>query len=157
MGSLTKRRGWLATGLSGDAEGAARELLRSNAGLFGLSPAGVDGLELVNDTRLTGSDAHVVLFRQSFGDLPVVGGGLVSVGLSDGKVVHASSSLGRSDALAGEQRLLAQDAWRKAAASVGRSVPADGVRSLGRKGAFGGVASRGICRAMLADRRGRVN
>jgi len=108
VGSLTKRRGWLATGLSGDAEGAARELLRSNAGLFGLSPAGVDGLELVNDTRLTGSDAHVVLFRQSFGDLPVVGGGLVSVGLSDGKVVHASSSLGRSDALAGEQRLLAQ-------------------------------------------------
>jgi len=137
VGSLTKERGWLASGLAGDAQDAAREFLRSNAGLFGLSPAGVDGLELVSDTRLTGSDAHVVLFQQSFDGVPVVGGGLVSVGLTDGRVAHASSSLSRGDTLAGEQRLLAQDAWRKAAASVGRGVGAERVRSLGRRGAFG--------------------
>ena len=44
--------------------------------LFRLSAADVAALELVNDSRLTGSDAHVVLFRQRFGGLPAAANGM---------------------------------------------------------------------------------
>ena len=70
--------------------------MRRNAALFGDRRA---GLELVNDARLTGSDAHVVLFRREVGGLPVAGGGTLAVGIVRGRVGYASSSLGgRGDA-----------------------------------------------------------
>jgi len=140
--TVTSDRGWLATGLSGDPERAARQFLGANGALFGLSAADAGQLEVVNDSPLIQSDAHVIVLRQSFGGLPAVAGGLVSVGVVDGKVAHASSSLARGAGLTGERRLLAQDAWRKAAASVGRGVPAGGIRRLGRQSGFGTLAVR---------------
>ena len=142
--TVTGDDGWLATGLSGTPEDVAREFLRANAALFGLSAGAVNELEVINASPLIGSDARVVVLRQRFGGLPAVAGGLVSVGVVDGKVAHASSSLARGSGLAGDDRLLAQDAWQKAAASVGRAVPDARVRSLGRQGAFGTLGVRSL-------------
>ncbi|HEX2233978.1 MAG TPA: M36 family metallopeptidase [Thermoleophilaceae bacterium] len=126
--------GWLATGLSGDAVEAAREFIDRNRSLFRVS---ADDLELVSDSRLAGSDAHAVLLEQRFEGLAPVAGGLVSVGVRDGKVAYASSSLSPDTGLSGDQELLAQEAWRRAAASVGR----DGDSRLGRLGHHNGFGT----------------
>ncbi|MEJ7743086.1 MAG: hypothetical protein WKF73_11335 [Nocardioidaceae bacterium] len=55
--------------------------LHSNASLFGLSGAQINGLALVSDTRLAQSKAHVVRFRQSYAGLTAAVDGMVTVGL----------------------------------------------------------------------------
>ena len=135
--SVYKHDGWLAEGLTGTPETAAREFLRRNAALFG----DVSGLRLVNDARLVGSDAHVVLFRREVGGLRVAGGTL-AVGLVDGRVGYASSSLGAGGALEGTRRLTGQEAWRAAARSAG--VDAGAVSVRGARAGFGQLRVSGL-------------
>src|SRR3954452_18944752 len=78
--SLIKYGGFLATGLSGDPATAARAWVRANKALFQLSDLGVTNLELVNDSQLPESTAHVVLFRQRFGNLKAAQDGMITVG-----------------------------------------------------------------------------
>src|SRR4051812_16561511 len=78
--SLIRDGGFLASGLSGDPVSVARSFVSSHQSLFSLSDAGVAGLALAADNRLVGSQAHVVLLRQSLGGLPTSQGGLISVG-----------------------------------------------------------------------------
>ena len=86
VGSLVKPGGFLATGLSKEAETAARQWLRQNRVLFKLSELGVNELELVNDGQTPGNRAQALLFRQRFSGLPAAVGGLITVGVIDGKV-----------------------------------------------------------------------
>jgi hypothetical protein len=134
--SLIQPGGWLATGLDGSPADVAREFVRRNADLYRLSPAAADDLEVVSDSRLTGTDAHVVLLRQRFGGLPAVADGSISVGVEGGKVAYASATLGGDAVLSGDVRMTAQEAWLRAAASVGRSIPAGGIRPLGEENSF---------------------
>ncbi|MCW2665963.1 MAG: peptidase fungalysin, partial [Frankiales bacterium] len=89
---LTRPGGWLARGLAGTPEQAARAFLRARPGLLGLSAAQVDDLELVSDTALSESAARVLLFRQLAGGLRLAEDGLVTVGVRDGAVASLSSS-----------------------------------------------------------------
>ena len=133
---LIDHRGWLASGLSGDAVTVAREFLRQNAAAFGVSSSDVAELELVNDSRLAGSDAHAVLLRQQFGDLPVVGGGMIVVGVSGSNVASAASTLTQSPGLAGEPSLAAAEAWQIAARGAGVEVPEAKLDGIGSSGGF---------------------
>jgi extracellular elastinolytic metalloproteinase len=126
-------------GLSDAREGAAVDVARAfvadNAALFRLDAAGVASLEVLRDAPLydaTDLDAvrdgrapanpdvaHVVLFRQRFGELAAGLDGLLTVGVArDGRVMYVTSSVTGDRALAGEQRLSAADAVRAAAADV---------------------------------------
>jgi uncharacterized repeat protein (TIGR01451 family) len=120
--SLIKKSGYLATGLSTNAVTAARSFVSANRALFRLSATGLNNLELLNDSKLTGSPAHVVLFRQRFGSLPAAQDGMISVGVVDGKVAYVSSSaVGDGNAPAAAE-LQPTAAWQVAAASVGRAA-----------------------------------
>ena len=67
--------------------------------------------------------AHVVLFRQVFGDLVAGHEGLAMVGVTrDGEVTWVSTSLTRDSTVSGSQRLSLAQALRAAAADVGRTV-----------------------------------
>jgi extracellular elastinolytic metalloproteinase len=81
----------------GESVAGARAWLHQHAAAFGLSTAQVDGLALVNDQHLAGSDARAVLLRQEYDGLPAAAGGMVTVGISDGQVRYVSSSLARSN------------------------------------------------------------
>ncbi|HEX8649767.1 MAG TPA: M36 family metallopeptidase [Pyrinomonadaceae bacterium] len=146
--SLIKHGGFLATGLSGDAVTAARNWIRANRALFRLSDQSVTRLELLNDSRMARSDGHAVIFRQRFGNLAAAQDGMVTVGITNGKVAYVSSSIVGDDAATltaqadqaaleaaevkggSEETPLAPtgvslspaNAWRKAAADVGRVV-----------------------------------
>ncbi|HEX7180803.1 MAG TPA: M36 family metallopeptidase [Thermoanaerobaculia bacterium] len=129
--TLSKDGGFLAVGLQGDPEQAARSWIRSHRELFGLSAESVDNLELVRDSVLTGGSAHVLLFGQRVGDVPVMHEGRIKMGIVDGKLFWvASSSIGEAGAL-GEPVLGATQAWLRAAAFLGLPT---GAGSIGQAG-----------------------
>jgi hypothetical protein len=117
--SLIKFNGYLATGLGPDAVPAARRFITANRALFRLSKAGVKNLELVSDVTLPHSSAHVVLFRQRFGELAAGQGGLVTVGVRGGRIAYASSSVSGEGSTPPAPAISAQDALSKAAAASG--------------------------------------
>ncbi len=98
----------LATGLPADPEAAARAYLSGARALFGLSQEQVDALEVLAVNPVGAGSA--VLLRQRFGDLPAAHDGLVSVGVVDGTVVSASSSLTKGSARPAPARLTEQQA-----------------------------------------------
>ena len=105
----------------------------------------VGPVEVVGDAVLPGTDAHVVRFRRTYAGLPAVTGDSLVVAVRDGRVVFASSgALPPDAALRGEERLLADDAWRRAAAAVGRDVPARAIRGRGHAGGFATLGVRGF-------------
>ena len=90
--SLIKYGGFLATGLSTDPVEAARQFVSTNRALFRLSDAGLANLEVIHDGELTGTTAHVVIFRQTFGGLAAANDGLITVAVKDGSIAYVSSS-----------------------------------------------------------------
>ena len=124
--SLIKHGGYLAKGVTGDdAVAAARSFIAANKSLFRLSS--VEGLELVADAKLHGSDGHAVTFRQTYDGFDASPDGVVTVGLAgtsaDGwDVAYVSSTLTGDEALATSPALSATEAWVDAANAVGEDV-----------------------------------
>jgi extracellular elastinolytic metalloproteinase len=124
--SLVKKRGFLARGLEGgSAASVARGWLEAHSTLVGLSSHA--GLELVNDSRLAGSDGHAVLFRQTFDGLDALEDGTIVVGVTGSvergwNVAYVSSSLTTATNVLGEPQMSAREAWARAAANVGRGI-----------------------------------
>jgi extracellular elastinolytic metalloproteinase len=125
-GSLVRYGGFLATGLQApDPVAAARKWVEANEALFRLQSA--DGLEVISDARLSGSDGYALVFSQRFGGLQVAEGGLLTIGItgtptSGWKVAYASSSLTGDTGLAAQPNLSPTEAWARAAANVGRTA-----------------------------------
>lgn len=120
--SLLPADGVLAPATSSDPVAAARAWLRDNAAVFGLTAGAVDALELVNDQKLAQSDAHAVLFRQKFGDLTPALGSMVTVGVANGEIAYASSSITKTTSTPPAATLTPVQAFAKAAANVGRTL-----------------------------------
>ncbi len=120
--SILPADGVLAPASSADAGAAARDWLRDNAAAFGLTAGQVDRLELVNEQKFGQSEARAVLFRQRFDGLASALDGQVTVGVSRGQIMYASSSVAPTDATPADAELTPAEAWVKAAANVGREV-----------------------------------
>ena len=127
--TLIRHGGYLATGLGDDAPAAARAFLTANRELFRLTPEAIAELELVNDAPL--GKGHAVLLRQRFGDLKPTQDGLVAVGVVDGKITYVSSSLSGDTGAPAPATLTAVDAFRRAAADVGRELAPDAISAGG--------------------------
>lgn len=127
VATLIRPGGYLAEGLGADAVGAARQWLATNRVLFGLSPQGVAGLELVNAAETPHNAARAVLFRQRFAGQPAAVDGLIVVGVVDGKIYYVSSSSVGEQPPAGAALLTPLQAWLRAAADVLRETPLDDV------------------------------
>ena len=133
---LFNPKGYLSSRRSGDAADVARSFVRDNRAVFRMSEASVDALEVVTDSPLYDSPdlvrarkgqpvanpdvAHVVTFRQTFGDLDAAWDGLLTVGVQrDGRVAWISSSVTGDDTVSGTRSLGATDAIDAAAADAG--------------------------------------
>ena len=116
---ITKRGGWLATGLSRNDGVAARTWLKRERGLFRLSKAEVDGLDVIMKAPV--GKGSVVTFRQRFGDAVAAADGLVTVGVVGGRIAYASSSVSGDTAAPGTARIPAEAAWQRAASDAGRA------------------------------------
>ena len=109
---------------------AARGWLRDHAGAFGMSASDVDGLVLVNAQKLAQSDARAVLFRQDFGGVAPALGGLVTVGVADGKVAYVSSSLARTTSAMPAATLTPLQGWLAAATDLSVGMAPSQVASI---------------------------
>jgi extracellular elastinolytic metalloproteinase len=133
--SLLRHGGALGAPVAGaDAAAAARAWLATHKQLFRLSS--VEGLELVGQTSLTGSDGHAVVFRQAFGGVEASPDGVVTVGIvgapgSGWRVVYVASSLTGDEVVTGSVELSGAEAWVDAAAAVGEDVSVVEVRPRG--------------------------
>ena len=129
----------LATGLPADPTEAAFAYVAANRDVLGLTDAGAESLEVLTSVPM-GQGAAVVL-RQRFGDLPAGVDGLLSLGIVDGAVVYATSSLARDSVAPAAATLSEAEAVSAAADDAGISAealervtevavptPADGVR-----------------------------
>ena len=125
--SLIKYGGYLATGLSGDPVTAAKNWIRTNKALFRLTNTGVNSLELVSDSLMAGYDGHAIIFRQKFGTLPAGVDGLITVGISGGKIAYVSSSSAGDQSSPGSASLDPVIAWFNAATSIGQSISLSGI------------------------------
>lgn len=128
-------------GSLGDAPGnpadGARAWLAEHAAVFGLTTAEVADLELVGAQELAGSEARAVLFRQRYGALVPATGGMVTVGVADGQVAYASSSLTRAASAPPAATLTPVEGWLRAAADVGRPTEAGAVEVVERAASAG--------------------
>jgi extracellular elastinolytic metalloproteinase len=123
--SLFRYRGYLARGVKGrTAASAARRWLAANRAVFRLDSLG--SLKLVAVTPLGAGRA--VTLRQRAGTLPLLTDGLVTIALKRGKaarswrVVYVSSSLPGDRDVAGRSVLGLEQAWLRAARSVGHRI-----------------------------------
>jgi hypothetical protein len=91
--TLTRAKGWLATGLHGSSVAVARQWLSAHRALFRLTSTDLANLELVNNQKLAHSPARAVLFRQGFGKYHAGNDGLVTVGVRGGNVASVTSTL----------------------------------------------------------------
>ncbi len=92
--SLTREKGFLATGLAGTPAQVAREYLRRHAAIWGLTAADVDALQIVINAPLPESkNAYSVTFNQVVSGVLLAEDGYVDVGVVDGKVAIVTSSL----------------------------------------------------------------
>jgi extracellular elastinolytic metalloproteinase len=144
LGEVTARWNSLGTpssilptgGSLGPAPGApaagARAWLREHAAAFALTPEAVDGLELVSAQELAQSEARAVLFRQEFDGVAPALGGLVTVGVADGEVAYASSSLARTTGAMPAATLTPLEGWLAAASDLSVGVPAAQVADITR-------------------------
>lgn len=127
--SILPVTGELARATSSDPATAARAWLRKNAAVFGLTKDQVNALELVNSQAFAQSDARAVLFRQKFGDLTPALGSMVTVGVANGAIAYASSSITKTTGEPPAATLTPLQAFVKAAADVGRTVKAGDIVS----------------------------
>jgi extracellular elastinolytic metalloproteinase len=128
--SLLPATGSLGRATSSDPAAAARAWLRDHAAVFGLTSGRVDALKLVNVQRFAQSDARAVLFRQSFDGLVPAIGSMVTVGVAHGQIAYVSSSITKTTGSPAAATLTPLQGWLKAAADVGRAVPATKVGDI---------------------------
>lgn len=102
-------------------------------------------VEVVGDATLPGTDVHVVRLRRTVEGLPVTAGGSAVVAVDDERVIFSSGDpVPVGATLRGEERLLADEAWRRAAAAVGRAVTTDAVIGRGHANGFATLGVRGF-------------
>ncbi len=121
--SLFPADGALATATSSDPVKAARTWLSRNAAVFGLTTTQVAALDVVSSQPFALSNARAVLFRQRFGNLTPALASMVTVGVSNGEIAYASSSITKTTGKPAAPTLTPLEGWLKAAADVGRAVP----------------------------------
>jgi hypothetical protein len=111
---------YLATGLPSAPVAAAERWIADNRELLGLSAESAANLQVVASNPIGGGAS--VLLRQQFDGLAAGLDGLIAVGVVDGKVAFASSSLSRDTTLSGTATVPIEDAVRAAAGDVGDTL-----------------------------------
>ncbi|HEU5455801.1 MAG TPA: hypothetical protein VFU85_08965, partial [Nocardioides sp.] len=164
---LFNQDGYLSGPRAGDAADVARGFVLDHRDLFRMSEDSVAALDVVTDSPLLDSPdlarsregkpvanpdvAHVVTFRQTFGDLDAAWDGLLTVGVQrDGRVAWVSSSVTGDETVSGTRSLGATDAIEAAAADAGLDLGTlSSVDEPGPWTTFTSSASRDLQRARL--------
>lgn len=115
--TIIKPKGYLTETSSEKPETIARNWLKENAALYGLSAEEVDSFKVIRDYAMPGTGLHPVTLQQTFDGIESVFGGRVIVAVNkEGKILSVTSNLSRSKELTGEFKLTEAEALNKAVA-----------------------------------------
>ena len=117
--SLINYDGYLATGLSPDPVVAARRWVERNATLFRLNDSDLATLEVLSVNPIVDTPSRVVVFRQRFGDLRAMQGGMITVGVRKGRIFYVSSTAGGDQGTPPAPEISAVQALRRALSNIG--------------------------------------
>ena len=109
--SLLPTDGSLAAATAADPVVAARTWLSRNAAAFGLTSTQVAALDVVSSQPFAMSDARAVLFRQRFGNLTPALASMVTVGVANGEIAYASSSISKTTGTPAAPTLTPLEGW----------------------------------------------
>jgi extracellular elastinolytic metalloproteinase len=108
---IVKEKGYLSEKTEGDTETIARNWLKDNAALFGLTAANIDTLKIRRNYAVNETGLHPVTFQQTFNGVESVYGGRVIVAVAkDGRILSVSGNLQRASELTADYKLSAADA-----------------------------------------------
>ena len=155
--SLIAGDGFLTGASAGSAVDVARSFVRDHRDLFRLSAADADALDLVNDAKLAGSGGHAVLLRQRFGSLPAGHGGMITVGVSGGRVAYVSSSAAGSQAAPAAATLGPVEAWLRAAGNAGVRAAATDVTGTRTRDGWTEFGVKGLATPAVPGTKRRVD
>ncbi|WP_409252935.1 M36 family metallopeptidase [Bacillus sp. SCS-153A] len=111
---IVKDGGYLSGPSNMNAEATARDWLKVNSALFGLTEAEVDTLQVIRNYKMPGTGLQPVTFQQTFDGLESVYGGRVIVAVNkDGKILSVTGNLSPSKKLAESFTLSESDALQK--------------------------------------------
>ncbi|WP_246944841.1 M36 family metallopeptidase [Bacillus pinisoli] len=109
--TIIKDKGYLTKPSSDSAEKVARNWLKENASLFGLSAKDIDSLVVIRDFAMPGTGLHPVTFQQTFDGIESVYGGRIIVAVNkDGQILSVTGNASRSKSLVTDFKLTAADA-----------------------------------------------
>lgn len=149
----------LATGLPTKSEQTAREYLKQNADLFGISADQVDSLKLVSNSPI-GKGAAVLLAQEVDGKR-FGRDGQISVGVVDGTVVSVTGALAPVTGKPKPATLSAQDAIKAALADVtlsaGKLTASDDANGWKKFDASGLDGEQLVREVVVADTDGTVH
>ncbi|WP_349409849.1 M36 family metallopeptidase [Pseudalkalibacillus sp. SCS-8] len=113
--TIVKEKGYLTEASNLNAETVARNWLKDNAALFGLSASEIDSLKVIRDYAMKDTGLHPVTFQQTFDGIESVYGGRIIVAVNkEGKILSVTGNSSRSKSLAGDFVLSSTDALNKA-------------------------------------------
>ncbi|TLS36493.1 M36 family metallopeptidase [Pseudalkalibacillus caeni] len=113
--TIIKEKGYLTAPSDLDAETIARNWLKNNAGMFGLSSTEIDSLAVIRSYEMPGTGLNPVTFQQTFDGIGSVYGGRVIVAVNkDGQILSVTGNMSRSKTLTGEFQLTSADALNQA-------------------------------------------
>ncbi|MBY6037959.1 M36 family metallopeptidase [Fictibacillus nanhaiensis] len=108
---ITKNKGYLTAPSSYNSDTIARNWLKSNAELFGLSSEQADSLSIIKSHSIPGSGLQPVVFQQTFSGIESANGGRIIVSVNkEGRILSVASNAARADALDEAHKLSSKDA-----------------------------------------------
>jgi extracellular elastinolytic metalloproteinase len=115
---IVKEKGYLTNPSSEKPAVIAKNWLKANASLFGLTPVEIDAMIVTRDYAMPGTGLRPITLQQTFNGIESVYGGRVIVAVNkEGKILSVTGNLSRSKALAGDFTLTAKDVLKRVVAS----------------------------------------
>ncbi len=115
--SIMKAKGYLTEPKSGDAETIARQWLKNNAEVFGLTAKDIDSLQVTRNYKMPGTELQPVTFQQSFDGIQSIFGGRVIVAVNKtGQILSVTGNMTKAKDFKNEYALTATEALNKVVA-----------------------------------------
>lgn len=108
---ISKNQGYLTPPSSYNSETIARNWLKENSQMFGLSSNQADSLSVIKNHSIPGSDLQTVVFQQTFSGIESANGGRIIVSVNkDGRILSVASNASKASEMDEAHTLSSKDA-----------------------------------------------
>ncbi|MCA1030262.1 M36 family metallopeptidase [Bacillus timonensis] len=112
--SIVKTQGYLTEASNLKAEDVARNWIKENASLFGMTMEEVDALTVIRQYKMPGTELQPITFQQTFNGVESVYGGRLIVAVNkEGRILSVTGDVSRTKSFTSDFKLSSTDALKK--------------------------------------------